>query len=252
MEVQEKLYTDVCAILGVDPSLKQERCNQKIHKAASVLHKQYIINASYEAQKIIDKTEVRDKYALMISIYNRKIREHQVLVMLIQLFEVAMRTQAAIVLSQAYSTPGEDDWFFVPDRDAKHRKLKQKIRNRAQTIHETITPATSSIDMFNMLTMGDLQGIYKDHWGQLKSLFQNTTYKNNTIVPLHTKVMFNARFERIRRYRNNLFHGNPGHTGWKQVIRDIEDIMVQLQYNLSDTVNNIDPHHRIIVLQYNY
>ena len=48
------------------------------------------------------------------------------------------------------------------------------------------------------------------------------------------------------------FTETPGHTGWKQVIRDIEDIMVQLQYNLSDTVNNIDPHHRIIVLQYNY
>jgi len=252
MEAQTRLYRQLCRLLRVDDALMENSTNKKIYKASSVLHKQYLLNAAIEAQKIIDKAEVQNKYELMISIYNRKQKEHQVLVMLIQLFEVAIRTQAAVVLSDVYSSAGQDDLFFAADLNAKHRKLKQKIRNRAQLLNEVLTPATSTIDMFNMLMMGDIQGIYKDHWSHLKHLFQNTTYKGNTITPLHTKAMFDARFERIRVYRNSLFHGNPGHTGWRQVIRDIEEIMVQLQYNLSDTVNSIDPHHRIITLQYRY
>ncbi len=252
MEAQKRLYRQLCRLLRVDDALMENSTNKKIYKASSVLHKQYLLNAAIEAQKIIEKTEVQNKYELMISIYNRKQKEHQVLVMLIQLFEVAIRTQAAVVLSNVYSSAGQDNLFFAADRNAKHRKLKQKIRNRAQLLNEVLTPATSTIDMFNMLMMGDIQGIYKDHWSHLKHLFQNATYKRNTITPLHTKAMFDTRFERIRVYRNSLFHGNPGHTGWRQVIRDIEEIMVQLQYNLSDTVNSIDPHHRIITLQYSY
>lgn len=252
MKAQTILYEKICQILTIDFTLIHDTENMKIHKAVGVLHKDYLIAAAKEARQVIKKGRVANKYGLMVKIYNRKLKEHQVLVMLIQLFEVAMRTQAAIVLSHKYSSALQDDWYFLTPANAKHRKLQKKIGDRALMLHQTITPATSSIDMFNMLMMGDIQSIYENNWSDLKYLFQNTTYKYNSIAPLHEKAMFVARFERIKQYRNKLFHGNPGSSGWQQIIYDIEDIMIQLHYNLYDTINNIDPHHRIIHLQYTY
>lgn len=252
MEAQDNLYKQICRILKVDFNRITEPENKKLHKASGVLHKKYLINASREARSVIDRKKVDNKYALMISIYNRKMKEHQVLVMLIQLFEVAIRTQAAIILSNKFSTANSDDWFFISPSNSKHGKLQRKVTDRANMLHESITPRTSSIDMFNMLMMGDIQGIYKDNWNDLKHLFQNTYYKSNVLTQLTTHAMFDARFNRIRDYRNDLFHGNPGRSGWRSVIDDIEVIMAQLQYNLEDTVNNIDPHHRIVTLRYQY
>lgn len=252
MQAQINLYNQLCLILNINSTHSAYSENQKLYKAASVLQKDYLVSSSIEADNVIKHRIVHNKYDLMISIYNRKIKEHQVLVMLIQLFEVAMRTQAAIVLSNKYSSLNQDDWYFLPPSNAKHRKLQKKISDRALMLHQTIIPTTTSIDMFNMLMMGDIQSIYEANWSDLKNLFQNTTYKHNTITPLHTKAMFDARFERIKQYRNKLFHGNPGSSGWQQIIYDIEEIMVQLHYNLKDAINNIDPHHKIIHLQHSY
>ena len=73
-----------------------------------------------------------------------------------------------------------------------------------------------------------------------------------SIGAIKSRKMFTDRFERINKYRNNLYHGNPGTSGWRQIIEDIEDILVQLNYNLEDAINNIDPEHKIINLKYQY
>ena len=64
--------------------------------------------------------------------------------------------------------------------------------------------------------------------------------------------MFESKFNRINRYRNELYHGNPGTSGWRQIINDIENVLVHLGYNVEDAINNIDPNHSIISLQYKY
>jgi len=252
MEIQKNLYTQICRILTIDYTLFDEKENQKIFKSVSVLHKEYLISSAREARSIINKDDIDNKYNLMIKIYNRKIKEHQALSLLIQLFEIAMRTQAAIILSNKFSTPNQDDWYWIDPSNSKHRKLKNKISNRAITISKTITPNMTTFDMFHMLTMGDVKGLYISHWGTFKDLFINTTYKNNTITPFSTREMFESKFNRINTYRNELYHGNPGTNGWRQIIDDIENILVHLGYNVEEAINNIDPNHTIISLAYMY
>lgn len=252
MEAQKALYERVCRILTVDSTQLQLPENKKIHKAVGVLHKDYLVAAAKEAKQVIKKKQVTNEYGLMIKIYNRKLKEHQALMLLIQLFEVAMRTHAAIVLSRKYSSTNNDDLYFRSTQNSKHQKIKNKILNRAQMTQKVITPQMSTIDMFHILMMNDIQQLYKSHWSNFSAAFQNTSYKTNTLTPLHTKAMFDARFERIRKYRNELYHNNPGTSGWQQIIKDIEEILVQLHYNVKDAVENIDPWHRIINLQYRY
>ncbi len=253
MQVRYKYYKQICRILTIDYTLTSNTENKKINKVVSVLHKDYLLSAAIEARNVIDRDNgIKNKYGLMITIYNRKLKEHQALVLLIQLFEIAMRTQAAIILSEKFSNNNQDDWYQLPDMNAKHRKLKNKVRDRALIVGLTITPNTSTLDMFHSLMMNDIQVIYQRNWNDFLVLFNNTQYKNNNISPLTTHAMFNARFERIRKYRNSLYHGNPGSSGWRQIIEDIEDILVQLNYNLEDAINNIDPKHNIITLKYQY
>lgn len=252
MDVQEALYVELCEILGIDSTLTAEYDNKKINKSVTVLHKEYLLDASREARRVINRSAVASKVGLMMSIYNRKIKEHQVLMLLIQLFEIAMRTQAAIVLSRKFSTSNSDDWYWQTSVPRNHQRLKSKISNRARTINQSIVPTLSTIDMFHMLTMGDIQDLYQRNWSSFRGLFNNSHYKGSEILALHSHAMFNARFERIRKYRNNLYHGNPGNRGWRQIINDIEDILVQLHYNLEDAINNIDPNHNIVSLRYQY
>jgi len=252
MDAQTNLYKRLCSILTVDYNLIDEKENKKIFKSFSVLHKDYLISASKEARNIINTRDVQNKYNLMITIYNRKIKEHQALTLLIQLFEIAMRTQAAIVLANKFSTPNNDNWYNITATNSKHQKLINKISNRAITISKTITPNMTTFDMFHMLTMGDVKGLYMSHWGSFKGLFNNTAYKLNAILPLTTRDMFMSRFNRINKYRNELYHGNPGTSGWGQVINDIEEILIQLGYNVEEAINNIDPNHTIISLRYVY
>ena len=252
MEVQKNLYNKICRILTVDYTLSPQKENQKIYKAVSVLHKEYLISSAREARSIINKDEIDNKYNLMIMIYNRKIKEHQALSLLIQLFEIAMRTQAAIILSNKFSTTDNDDWYWMDASNSKHQKLINKISNRAITISKTITPTMTTFDMFHMLTMGDVKGLYISHWGTFKNIFANTSYKINTITPFTTREMFESRFTRINKYRNELYHGNPGTSGWRHIINDIENILVHLGYNIKEAINNIDPNHSIIDLKYNY
>ena len=93
MEIQNNLYTTVCRILTIDFTFLSQKENQKIYKAVSVLHKEYLVSSAREARSIINKDKIENKYNLMISIYNRKLKEHQTLILLIQLFEIAMRTK---------------------------------------------------------------------------------------------------------------------------------------------------------------
>lgn len=186
-----------------------------------------------------------------MSIYNRKIKEHQVLMLLVHLFEVAMRANAAIVLSRKFSWPYEDDWYWLTT-SGDRQTLQDQIDNLALTKHFSITSNTTTFDMFNLLSIGDLKKLYKKYWRDFAPFFNKTSFKSNTIPPFNNRTEFLACFERIRKYRNELYHNNPGSVGWSQITKDIEDILVQLHYNVKDAINNIDPHHRIIHLQYTY
>ena len=252
MDIKTELYKKLCSILTINYNLIDEKENKKINKVVSVLHKDYLISASKEARAIINKKDIANKYNLMITIYNRKIKEHQALSLLIQLFEIAMRTQVAIILSNKFSTPNSDDWYWLT-ADGKHQKLIDRVSNRARTISKIITPNMTTFDMFHMLTMNDVKVLYESHWeGDCKELFNNTSYKGNTIIPLTTKEMFLSRFKRINKYRNELYHGNPGTSSWRHIINDIENILVHLGYNIEEAINNIDPNHSIISLRYKY
>ncbi len=254
MDVQDNLYRYICGILLVDNTNTSHTTNRKINKAVTVLHCDYLIDSAREARAIINKKRpVSDKFALLLSIYDKRIRQHQVLMLLLNLYEVALKSKAATIISKKFSSPNGDDWFWATHPLDKHRKVKNIVNAAIAKARATVAASNTTFDLFNYLTLGDLQQIYKICWtSDFEQHFKNNNYYSNSIIQFTQHGDFDSRFERIRKYRNNIYHGNPGGVSWQNIVSDIEDILVQLQYNFHDAINKIDPNHKIIQLKYSY
>lgn len=85
---------------------------KKIEEAIGVLNVAYLKVAANEIYGMLDHgVKICSKYALLLSVYNKHIREHQVMFLLFSIFENAMRSKAAITLSTSYSSRHSDDWW---------------------------------------------------------------------------------------------------------------------------------------------
>ncbi len=254
MYLENIIYNQICSDLGLSheqPHPQQE----KLKKSISVLHNRYLMQATKEAKHLLRRSQkpVEDPFALIMNIYNKKIREHQSLFLLLHLFEIAIRSKTAITISNHYSSDQSDDWFLSrPPKDAHHHKLQEKIRQVANHKHFSITTDTTSFDLFNLLSMGDLEWILKTCWSLFLPLFQKKSYKQQTIPAITTKTALIQKFSKVRSARNDIFHNNPPKMKRGRLIEDIELLLLHLGYNLHDAINNIDPEHKIIKLKYTY
>lgn len=227
----------------------------KVKKSISVLHHLYLTEAAKEAGAIITRNNqnVKDIFGLLMSIYNKKIKEHQVLFLLIHLFEIAFRTKSTVIISNHFSSADSDDWFLTQTPiDKRHEKLIIKIHEIVNHKKINISDIKNSFEIFNLFSMGDLEWLIKTFWGEFQGLFMAKTYKNQTIPAITTKASFLQKFSKIRNARNDIFHSNPPKMKKSHLIEDIELLLLHLEFNLYDAVNNIDPEHKIIKLKYNY
>ncbi len=252
MYLESMLYSTICQILGVSETDTSDDL-AKLKKSISVLHDRYLIGAVTEANHIISKTAVSDRFGLIMSIYNRKIKEHQALFLLIHLFEIAIRSKAAIIISNHFSTPGTDDWFrSLSPQSHQHSKLIQKIQLIAKNKHFTIGSDTNTFDLFHLFSFGDLEFLLKTFWSEFEPLFLSKQYKSQSLPAIKIKESFLKKIMEIRHSRNDIFHNNPPKIKRGKLIEHIELILLHLGYNLFDAVNNIDPEHKIIQLKYIY
>ena len=251
MYLENLMFDKVCQILDASDD-KSANDIQKLKKSISVLHNYYLIGSATEATHILKKHSKNDRFELIMSIYNRKIKEHQALFLLIHLFEIAIRSKSAIIISNKFSLPDSDDWFLTISSNGHHQKLKDKISLIASIKNFTIDKNTTTFDLFNLLSFGDLEWLIKTFWGDFSPLFQEKRYKSQSIRAISIKKSFLQKIMSIRHARNDIFHNNPIKINRSDLIGHIEIILLHLGYNLFDAVNNIDPEHKIIRLKYDY
>ena len=223
---------------------------QKIEEAITVLNVAYLKLAADEIHGMIGRgVRIRSKYGLLMSIYNKHIREHQVMFLLFSIFENAMRSKAAVTISQHYSVTGTDDWW--KDASTMNRNLIQPVSGALYKLHRNIL-TINTYDIFDTFTFGQLQHIYKNCWSQLQSHFLPKPYKSYTLPHINNSDMHRM-FEYIRQARNDISHHKPidySRRARRDLIEDCEVLLCHLDFNLVAAVNKIDPTHSIIRLRY--
>jgi hypothetical protein len=206
------------------------------------------INELSHIKKENPTKNIISNFDFLMKLYNKHLREHQVMFLLLNIFETAIRSKAVIILSSKYSTSHTDDWLFndkiIPKKikrplEEAIKKIKQDKENESKF---------NSFEIFDYIMLGQLQSIYLDFWSDLSYLFEEKTINNKKLNKIG-KNSFKNLFDEIRKSRNDNAHHKPLHKTRKrryQIINDIELILTHIGFNLNEAINNIDPTHMII------
>ena len=226
---------------------------QKIEDAASVLNIAYIRLASEEIKYFMARNPLYhdSKFNHLMRVYNKLIREHQIMFLLLNIFESALRSKAAILISDHFSAHQDDWWKNITLLD---KNMLDPINKAVQQLHKSnINLSTvNSFDLFDTLTFGQLESIYKNNWGILQSLFNAKLYRSY-MLPQITKKIFTDKIGFLRNARNDIAHHKPidySRRGKRDLIEDMEIILRHLNFNIEDAINGIDPQHTIVSLKY--
>ncbi len=226
---------------------------QKIQDAAAVLNIAYLKLASIEMKYFIQRNPqpIASKFSHLMGTYNKLIREHQILFLMLNIFETALRSKAAILISDHYSS-NQDDWW--KDISTLDKDLLDPINKAVSQLHKGNIDLASvnTFDLFDTLTFGQLEHIYKNQWNIFHSLFADKMYRAHRLSQI-TKSVFFQKMQYIRQARNDIAHHKPidyRRRSRRDLIADMEVILRHLNYNVEDAVNGIDPRHSIITLRY--
>jgi hypothetical protein len=100
----------------------------KIKNAIGVLNFAYFEKASIQIKHSLTKPGFitpTSMQSTLFSIYNKLIREHQIMFLLFNIFENALRSKAAILITEYFSTKGTDDWYI--DKTKIDKDLKKPV-----------------------------------------------------------------------------------------------------------------------------
>lgn len=253
MNIHEKSLDEICNKLQIT---SQDREYNKFKKLVTVVNQAYLKVALKEFEYIKNKNpdkEINSNFDFLLSLYNKHLREHQVMFLLFNIFETAIRSKAVIELSVKYSSLNSDDWLqnstIIP------RKIERPLLNAKDKIIQDNEDFSKldSFEIFDYIMLGQLQSIYTDFWSDLSHLFKEKTINGITFNQIG-KRRFDKIFEEIRKARNDNAHHKPFHKTRKrryEIIEDIELLLIHIDFNLKQAINNIDSKHKIIQLKYN-
>jgi hypothetical protein len=251
MSLIDVVMPEIKANLGINNRNPEYR---KIEDAASVLNIAYMRLASEEIKYFMRRNpqhRIDSKFNHLMGVYNKLIREHQIMFLLLNIFESALRSKAAILISDHFST-GQDDWW--KNITLLDKNMVDPINKAVQQLHKAnIDLSTANtFDLFDTLTFGQLENIYKNYWGVLQTLFEEKSYRSHTL-PKITKQIFTHKIGFLRNARNDVAHHKPidySRRGKRDLIEDMELILRHLNFNLEDAINGIDSLHTIGTLRY--
>ncbi len=169
--------------------------------------------------------------------------------MVIHVFETAVRSKIALILSQNYSNEEQDDWFLK----ANDQKLINKARRIADINKINLNLDMSSFEVLDLFTLGDLENLIDSKWSDFKDLFaQPKEYKDQRLPEYGTKEHLLKTFSMIRKARNDIFHNNPTKIRPKSIVSNIEILLLRLGFNLNDALKNISNLEHSVTLKYKY
>ncbi|MGJ0493298.1 hypothetical protein [Aliarcobacter cryaerophilus] len=224
----------------------------KIKNSISVLNFAYLEKASIQLKHSLANpnfTPPISKHKALFSIYNKLIKEHQIMFLLFNIFENSLRSKAAISITEHFSSNNSDDWW--KDISMLDKNLLAPVQSAITQLHKNgiSIPTIDTFDIFDTFTFGQLEHIYNNYWSILKNIFNSTTFNGNTFPNL-TQIQFKDKISKIRNARNDISHHKPinytGNTTRRSLIRDVELLMNYMKFNLKDALNNIDNQQDII------
>lgn len=238
-------------------SLQQNTTDyNKIQNAVEIVNMAFLKVAVNQLENLLNKPNNQNRNNLfdrLMKFYNQRVREHQVMYLLMHIIETTLRSKASSVISKKFSTNGQDNWWY--DIRNIDKKLVEPVMLGLKSSHKlNISPSDmNTFDFFDSMTFNQLLNIYSDFWSDFKNDFIQKSYKAHTLSTLDKK-RFEAKLRHIRNARNDIAHhkpiNHPTGRGRQDLIHDIEIILCHLGFNLDEAINNIDPNHTIIQLQY--
>lgn len=245
-------YQKLCENLGFDESSNLQGFD-KLKKSIFLLHNDYLLGSAKEAGIFTKKhKQIENIFDLTLAIYNKRIKTHHALFLVIHIFETALRSKMAYILSQNYSSnPNlKDDWFINP----KNSWLTNKV-NRVININKSNLDlkTANSFEVLDLFTLGDLENIIKNNWAVFKPIFADEKrYKSQNLPNYGTREHLLNTFSRIRTARNDIFHNRPPKIKAKSIIANIEILLLRLDFNLKDAFKGISNLEYEIKLKYRY
>ncbi|RLA78262.1 MAG: hypothetical protein DRG78_15560 [Epsilonproteobacteria bacterium] len=228
---------------------------QKIKDATSVLNIAYLKLASEEIKYFMQNNpshNINSKFEYLMGTYNKLIREHQIMFLLLNVFETALRSKAAITISSQYSAVNSDDWW--KDISMLDKNLVDPVNKAVQQLNKSNhnLSTVNTFHLFDTFTFGQLEHMYKNYWSTFQTLFTQKNYRTYTL-PQISYDMFTHKMKNIRLARNDVAHHKPiDYTRRRRqdLIHDMELLLRHLNFNLEDTIDGIDPQHTIVNLRY--
>ena len=253
MHLKTQTYKKLCENIGFDESSNLEGF-KKLEKSIFLLHNEYLLGSANEVGIFIKKHgNSKIIFDLVINIYNKRIRTHHALFLIIHIFETALRSKMAFILSQNYSSKPDlkDDWFVNRSNSWLIKKVKRVIE--INQLNEDFLETANSFEVLDLFTLGDLENTIKNNWAIFKPIFADEKqYKNQKLPSFGTKDHLLSTFSRIRKERNNICHNRPPKGKAKSIITNIENLLLRLDFNLKDAFNGISNLEYGIKLKYEY
>lgn len=227
----------------------------KFSKAITLVNQAYFKIAINEFAFIKSKEPhkmIVSDFDFLMNLYNKHIKEHQVMFLLFNIFETAIRSKAAIILSEKYSSKESDDWLH--DTSLMPKKIAHILQKAEEIINldgENFS-GMDTFEIFDYILLGGLKTIYVSFWADFYYLFEEKEFKGHRLKKIGKKAMMQM-LESIRKSRNDNAHHKPFHSSRKrryEIVKDMETILAHLQFNFDDALNNIDPQHKIIKFIY--
>jgi hypothetical protein len=228
----------------------------KIQNSVEIVNVAFLKVAVKRLEHLLKDPNNKDRNNLfnrLMKLYNGRIREHQVMYLLMHIIETTLRAKAASVISTKYSTDATDDWWH--DMRKIDKRLLEPLMLGMKSSHRQNIDVNNmnTFEFFDSITFNQLLNVYGNFWTEFKDNFQEKKYKEHTLQTL-SKKRFNAKLTHIRNARNDIAHHKPiTHSDGrrrKDLIEDIELILCHLGFNLNESINDIDPNHKIIQLKY--
>lgn len=150
----------------------------------------------------------------------------------IHFFETALRSKMAVILAQKHSSKDIDDWFLS-------KKLSHEIEHLKKTHHLESLKGYNGFQILNLFTLNTLKTIIKMYWSDFKPLFADYKTYNEHVLPAYgTWEHFLKAFSLIRKARNDLFHNNPSKIKTSSLVKNIEILLLRLDFNPKNAFDN--------------
>ncbi|MCH4610153.1 CAAX protease [Helicobacter pylori] len=238
MELENEVFNRILKHLALkNPLAFKNKGLDQLKKSISVLHYDYLIGASKQLGIMLQKypnkeNEINNLFDFLMHFYNKRTQTHHMLFLWIHFFETALRSKMAVILAQKHSSNDIDDWFLS-------KKLSHEIEHLKKTHHLESLKGYNGFQILNLSTLNALKTIIKMYWSDFKPLFADYKTYNDHVLPAYgTWERFLKAFSLIRKARNDLFHNNPSKIKTSSLVKNIEILLLRLDFNPKNAFDN--------------